>query len=186
MSTTGSGARSSLTTGRPHAFAAVESMVAPACHLLDKPPDAEVNPQLEVWVQLATRRHQNRRKELGRQPGRQAAGRPARPAQVAAVTPPRVGAVRGDAVVTCEGTPVDVRRRISTTCYEDMPVYQRYKGEQRFVDVHSRRLKTSSAVTPCSQSWPMMVHKEHQWWRPPELKPAAAARGEAVKDVLYY
>merc|ERR1712015_336324 len=112
MSTTGSGARSSLTNERPHAFAAVESMVAPARHLLDKPPDAEVNPQLEVQMQLATRRHQNRRKEQGRQPGCQAAGWPARPAQVAAVTLPRVGAVRGGAVVTCKGTPVDVRRHL--------------------------------------------------------------------------
>ena len=68
MSTTSGVARSSLTTEMPHAFAAVESMVAPARHLLDKPPDAEVNPQLEVRVQLATLRHQNRRKKQGRQP----------------------------------------------------------------------------------------------------------------------
>ena len=102
-------------------------------------------------MQLATRRHQNRRKKQGRQPGCQAAGRPARHAQVVAVPPPRFGAIRGDAFVTFECTPVDVRLRVSTTCYEDIPVYQRHEGEQLFVDVHSRRLKTSSAVTPCSQ-----------------------------------
>ena len=58
-----------------------------------------------------------------------------------------------------------------------------------FVDVHSRRLKSSSAVTPCSQLWPMLVNEERQWWQLPELQPAeapaAAARGEEIRDVLY-
>ena len=60
----------------PHVFAAVGPMAAPARHLLAKPTDAEVDPQLEIRVQLATLRHQNRRGKQGRQPGCQAAGRP--------------------------------------------------------------------------------------------------------------
>ena len=102
---------------------------------------------------------------------------------------PRFGAIRGDAFVTLWCTPVNVRLRVATTCYEDIPVYQRHEGEQLFVDVHSRRLKSSSAVTPCSQLWPMLVNEEHQWWQLPELQPAeapaAAARGEEIQDVLY-
>jgi len=173
----------------PHVFAAIGQMATPARHLLAKPTDAEVDPQLEMRVQLATLRHQNRREKQGRQPGCQAAGRAARPAQMVAVAPPRFGAVRGDAFVTFQCTPVNVRLRVATTCYEDIPVYQRHEGEQLFVDVHSRRLKSSSAVTPCSQLWPMLVNGDHQWWQLPELHPAeapaVAARGEAAQDTLY-
>ena len=91
--------------------------------------------------------------------------------------------------MTFQCTPVSVRLRVATTCYEDIPVYQRHEGEQLFVDVHSRRLKSSSAVTPCSQLWPMVVNGDRRWWQLPELHPveapAAAARGEATQDTLY-
>ena len=79
-----------------------------------------------------------------------------------AVAPPRVGAVRGDTFVTVQCTPVSVRLRVATTCYEDAPVYQQHEEEQLFVDVHSRRLKPSSAVTPCSQLGPMLVNRDHR------------------------
>ena len=61
----------------PHVFAAIGPMAAPARHLLAKPTDAEVDPQLEMRVQLATLRHQNRREKQGRRPGCLAAGRAA-------------------------------------------------------------------------------------------------------------
>ena len=111
----------------PHMFAAGGPMAAPAHHLLAKPTDAEVDLQSEGRVQLATLHHQNRRKKQGRQLGGQVAGRAARHTQMVAVAPPRLGAMRGDAFVMVECTPADVRPRVSTTCYEDVPGYQRHE-----------------------------------------------------------
>ena len=55
--------------------------------------------------------------------------------------------------------------------------------------MHSRRLRASSAVVPCSQRWPVLINHEHRWWRRPGLKaveaPARTARGDEVVDVLY-